>query len=112
VWGFVFALGALDFLLLPAQTVRFLDALGDRLGFGQGSGLEQPGFWVPLASAYMVLIALFCIERRPRDLLIAKVASSTAALGWFAFAGLRFPFLAAGVIDALIAAGTCWLMRR
>jgi hypothetical protein len=108
-WGVIFALGALDFLLLPTHTVASLDAAGARLGFAATP--PEPGYWVPLAAAYMVLIALFCWEGRPRDLLIAKVASSLFALGWFAFAGLQFPFLVAGVLDGLIAAGTAALLR-
>lgn len=109
VWGVIFALGALDFLLLPARTVDSLNAVGGRLGFHSTN--PEPGYWVPLAAAYMVLIAVFCFEGQPRYLLIAKVTSSVFALGWFVFAGLKFPFLAAGVIDGLIAAGTAALLR-
>lgn len=109
VWGVIFALGALDFLLLPARTVDSLNAVAGRLGLHSTN--PEPGYWVPLASAYMVLIAVFCFEGQPRYLLIAKVTSSVFALGWFAFVGLQFPFLAAGVIDALIAAGTALLLR-
>ena len=118
IWGVIFALGAADFLLLPAQTVRSLNAVGHRLGFAPA--LEAPGFWVPLAAAYMVLIAAFCFEGqrggRPaggpvRYLLLAKVSSAAAALGWFVFGGLAFPFLAAGAVDGLIAAGTFALLR-
>lgn len=109
VWGVIFALGALDFLLLPGRTVETLDRVGLRLDLHPTS--TAPGFWVPLAAAYMVLIAVFCFENQPRYLLIAKVTSSAFALGWFFLAGLQFPFLAAGVIDALIAVGTAALLR-
>ena len=109
-WGVVFALGALDFLLLPVRTVETLNAAGARLGFSTVD--PQPGYWVPLAAAYMVLIAVFCWDGRPGYLLLAKVSSSLFALAWFAFAGLEFPFLAAGVVDGCIAAGTAVLLRR
>ncbi len=118
VWGVIFALGALDFLLLPARTVESLNAAGARLGFSATP--TTAGYWVPLAAAYMVLIAVFCWEGQRADpprleavrhLLIAKVASAAFALGWFLFAGLQFPFLAAGVVDGLIAAGTAALLR-
>jgi hypothetical protein len=109
VWGVIFALGAADFLLLPTRTVQTLDSAGKLLHLQPVP--SAPGFWVPLASAYMVLIAVFCFENQPRYLLIAKVTSSVFALGWFVAAGLQFPFLAAGVIDGLIAAGTAALVR-
>lgn len=109
VWGVVFALGALDFLLLPTRTVQSLNAAGARLGLSATPA--SPGYWVPLAAAYMVLIAVFCWDGQARYLLIAKVTSSAFALGWFLLAGLQFPFLAAGVIDGLIAAGTAALLR-
>lgn len=120
IWGAIFALGAADFLVLPAQTVRSLIVIGRRLGFGPATELAAPGFWVPLAAAYMILIAAFCFdgqrggrpaERPVRYLLLAKVSSAGAALGWFFLGGLAFPFLAAGVVDALIAAGTLALLR-
>lgn len=120
VWGVIFALGAVDFLLLPGRTVAGLDQLARLLHLQAAPRLEQLSFWVPLAAAYMVLIAAFCYEgqrsaripaRPVRYLLLAKVASAASALGWFAFAGLLFPFLAAGVVDALIAAGTFVLLR-
>lgn len=116
VWGVVFALGALDFLVLPRPTVALLNRTGSLLGFSPATTLEQPGFWVPLAAAYMLLIAAFCYEglrdrRGVRYLLLAKISSSLAALGWFVFGGLEFPFLAAGLVDAAIAAGTFALLR-
>jgi hypothetical protein len=111
VWGAIFALGAIDFLVLPRQTVEVLDAAGARLGFPPSRALEEPGFWVPLAAAYMLLIAVFSFRREAGHLLLAKVASCVAALGWFLFAGLRFPFLAAGAVDAAIAIGTALLMQ-
>ena len=120
VWGVIFALGAADFLLLPRRTVEGLNGAAVRLGLAPSRALEQPGFWVPLAAAYMVLIAAFCYEaqRGPRPaarpvryLLLAKVASSAAALGWFFLGGLELPFLVAGAVDALIAAGTFALLR-
>lgn len=109
VWGVIFALGALDFLLLPMRTVQTLNAAGARLGLAPVPA--GPGYWVPLAAAYMVLIAVFCWDGQARYLLLAKISSSLFALGWFVFAGLEFPFLAAGVLDGLIAAGTALLLR-
>lgn len=120
IWGVLFSLGVIDFLLLPVQTVKFLNELGKTFGFAPATALEQTGFWVPLAAAYMVLISAFCwdsqrankpIARPVRYLVLAKLASASFALGWFFFAGLQFPMLAAGVIDAFIAAGTLWLLR-
>lgn len=120
VWAAVFALGAVDFLLFPQRTVATLDAAGARFGLAHPSGLETPGYWVPLAAAYMVLITAFCwdaqaadpVRRRPvAYLLVAKVSSSLFALGYFLAGGLAFAFLVAGLIDAAIAAGTFWLLR-
>lgn len=111
VWGVIFALGAVDFLVLPGQTVAFLNGAGTHLGFTAAKSLEQPGFWVPLAASYMLLIAVFSFQLEVRYLLLAKTASAAAALGWFVFGGLEFPFLAAGLVDALIACGTLLLMR-
>lgn len=110
VWGVIFGLGAADFLLLPSLTVHNLDAVGDALGFH--AHVAPVGFWVPLAAAYMVLIAFFCFEEQVRYLVIAKVASSLFALGYFVALGFPFAFLAAGVIDAAIAAGTVFLWQR
>lgn len=108
-WAVVFALGALDFLLLPERTVQSLNALGARVGLAATP--VAPGYWVPLAAAYMVVIAVISWEGQARYLLVAKISSSAFALGWFLFAGLQFPFLAAGVVDGLIAAGTALLLR-
>lgn len=110
VWGVIFALGALDFLLLPTRTVENLNLIGARLGLATTP--PAPGYWVPLAAAYMVLIAVFCWDGQARYLLLAKVSSSLFAFGWFVFAGLQFPFLAAAAVDGLIAAGTALLLRR
>jgi hypothetical protein len=113
LWAVIFALGAVDFFVLPYLTVRILNSGAQALGMHQVVALNAgQDFWLTLAVPYMILVAAFSwvaqrgtrIAAQPvQFLMLAKASSSLTSLLLFLFGGFPYAFLANFVVDGAIA---------
>jgi hypothetical protein len=102
----VFAIVGLLFLLQPDAALRFMNAVGRRLGLVEAP-LHGAGFYPALAVGYMYLVTFLAwmMARRPSEriypllLAQAKGASGILSLAFFALHRPFFIYLANGVVD-------------
>lgn len=97
------------FLFFPEGVVRFFNGPSRSLGLPE-MPVTDGGFFLALASAYMVVVtaAALGMSRNPgnpafpRFLALAKISSSLISFGLAAVRGPSLLFLANGVVDGLI----------
>jgi hypothetical protein len=122
IWAVVFALGAIDFLVFPYQTVQALNNAGSALGMSAvppvGAGQD---FWLTLAVPYMVIVAALSWVAQDHDripalpvqlLIVAKTSSSLTSIALFLIGGYAYAFLANFIVDGVIALITYWFYRE
>lgn len=106
------------FLAVPDTIVDDLNDLGDSLGGFSDSPETGSRLWLALSFAYMMVIAAVCavtqadvVRYRPfiGVLVVAKVTSSLAALGFYLFEDDAFAYLVGFIIDAPLAIAALWL---
>jgi hypothetical protein len=106
------------FLLAPDATVRFMNAVGARLGDFTPAPASELRFWLSLGVAYMALVtALAALAQRDlqryRPLLpllaLGKATSSLTCLAFYWLSTDAFLYLANFVVDGSIALATLWI---
>jgi hypothetical protein len=106
------------FLAVPDTIIDDLNDLGDSLGGFNDSPETGSRLWLALSFAYMMVIAAICavtqadvIRYRPfiGVLVVAKVTSSLAALGFYLFEDDAFAYLVGFIVDAPLALLAVWL---
>jgi hypothetical protein len=106
------------FIAVPDTVLDSLSDVGDWLGGFSPSPHGGSQLWLTLAFAYMVVIAAICavaqadvVRYRPfiLVLMVGKVSSSLAALGFYLFDDDVFVYLLNFVVDGLLAILALWL---
>jgi len=113
-----FFIAGVLFIAAPDTIIDDLNDLGDSLGGFSDSPETGSRLWLALSFAYMMVIAAVCavtqadvVRYRPfiLVLVVAKVTSSLAALGFYLFDDDAFAYLAGFVVDAPLAIAALWL---
>lgn len=113
-----FFVSGILFIAAPDTIIEDLNDLGHSLGGFSDSPQTGSKLWLTLSFAYMMVIGAICavtqadvVRYRPfiGVLVVAKVSSSLAALGFYLFDDDAFAYLVGFIVDAPLAIAAVWL---